>query len=435
MTVLTESPNKDTPFNLKGQWGTRALYSVVDQGLFSGSNFLVNILLVRWLTPDGYGAFAVAFALYLGGAGVVCSLTLEPMMIYGATDFRRGISDYLRKVGLAHFGIGILLAILLQGIAACCKGLTRDTLAASALALPFMLQVWFIRRALYCTMEIAHAAAVSALYACVILGGVWALKTYDLMSAFYIYGVFIAASAGCAIYYYSTMSRRRVLPAAQAIPLKVMLAKHWKFGRWLAIASIASSAATLLYAPMLGLMGLLRDAAAYKAIQNLSMPFAQLLTAFTLLLLPVTSRMVKHRPRAYVHRFIWKLAAAFTGAACLYGIVMILCGKQIIRFLYANAFYVQYYWLVPVFASVLAINALSQSFALTIRAYESTRTILAAKVSAATVVLTTIALLGPTMRIYAIVLAMCLGALIECGVLAYFFAARTPARRPKPRRP
>ena len=41
-------------------WLKKGSLAVLDQGLFSGANFVVNILLARWLTPEEYGAFAVA---------------------------------------------------------------------------------------------------------------------------------------------------------------------------------------------------------------------------------------------------------------------------------------------------------------------------------------------------------------------------------------
>jgi hypothetical protein len=41
-------------------WFKKGSLAVLDQGLFSGANFIVNILLARWLAPEEYGAFAVA---------------------------------------------------------------------------------------------------------------------------------------------------------------------------------------------------------------------------------------------------------------------------------------------------------------------------------------------------------------------------------------
>ena len=47
------------------RWVTKGGLAIVDQGLISGSNFLIGILLARWLMPEAYGAFALAFSVFL----------------------------------------------------------------------------------------------------------------------------------------------------------------------------------------------------------------------------------------------------------------------------------------------------------------------------------------------------------------------------------
>ena len=46
-------------------WLQKGLYAVLDQGLISGSNFLLTILLARWLAPEQYGAYALSFAIFV----------------------------------------------------------------------------------------------------------------------------------------------------------------------------------------------------------------------------------------------------------------------------------------------------------------------------------------------------------------------------------
>src|ERR1700691_3728197 len=47
------------------RWITKGGLAILDQGLISGSNFLIGILLARWLMPEQYGAFALAFYVFL----------------------------------------------------------------------------------------------------------------------------------------------------------------------------------------------------------------------------------------------------------------------------------------------------------------------------------------------------------------------------------
>src|ERR1041385_6143479 len=51
-------------FSLGRVWVTRGTLAVLDQGLISGSNFLIGILLARWLLPAQYGAYGLAFEIF-----------------------------------------------------------------------------------------------------------------------------------------------------------------------------------------------------------------------------------------------------------------------------------------------------------------------------------------------------------------------------------
>ena len=42
----------------------KADFAVLDQALISGSNFIMGILLARWMVPDEYGAYSLAFSVF-----------------------------------------------------------------------------------------------------------------------------------------------------------------------------------------------------------------------------------------------------------------------------------------------------------------------------------------------------------------------------------
>ena len=49
---------------------TRGLVAVVEHGLFATANFVLNVLLARWLLAEEYGYFAAMFAVLIGIAAV-----------------------------------------------------------------------------------------------------------------------------------------------------------------------------------------------------------------------------------------------------------------------------------------------------------------------------------------------------------------------------
>src|SRR5262245_52790299 len=76
--------------------GARAgVWTLVDQGVFTASNFLFQMLLARWLAPQDYGAFTVALAIFLLiGAGQI-ALFGEPLLVYGARKYHHCLPTYL----------------------------------------------------------------------------------------------------------------------------------------------------------------------------------------------------------------------------------------------------------------------------------------------------------------------------------------------------
>src|SRR5438045_8021636 len=76
-------------------------WAIADQGLFAGSNFILNIVLARWLSPDEYGAFGVAFSIFLLVGTLHSSLLTEPMTVFAPGKFRERIEKY---VGICLYG-------------------------------------------------------------------------------------------------------------------------------------------------------------------------------------------------------------------------------------------------------------------------------------------------------------------------------------------
>ena len=79
-------------------FGRAKAAAVLDQGLISGSNFVVIVLLARWLVPEQYGAYAVALGINVLLFTVYQSLLLEPMSVFGGSSYRECLRGYLGSV-------------------------------------------------------------------------------------------------------------------------------------------------------------------------------------------------------------------------------------------------------------------------------------------------------------------------------------------------
>src|SRR5271166_3120802 len=98
------------------RWVTKSGLAIMDQGLISGSNFLVGILLARWLAPEAYGAYALAFSILLLLLLFYQSLMLEPMTVFGAGVYRYSLRAYFRRLLSMHGTVAGAIFVVL-GIA------------------------------------------------------------------------------------------------------------------------------------------------------------------------------------------------------------------------------------------------------------------------------------------------------------------------------
>jgi len=78
-----------------GRWLIKGMYAVLDQGLISGSNFLLGILLARWTGAEQYGAYALAFAIFILVSIVYQALVLEPMTVFAPSVYHTAPKQYL----------------------------------------------------------------------------------------------------------------------------------------------------------------------------------------------------------------------------------------------------------------------------------------------------------------------------------------------------
>ena len=160
------------------RWVTKGGLAILDQGLISGSNFLIGILLARWLVPAQYGAFSLAFSVFLLLSYVYHALLSEPQGVFSGSAYRQCLRGYLK----ALLGIQAILTVfglaLLGGSAAVVYALGKadglpGALAGVAIASPCILFFWLLRRAYYMNLAPARAAVGAFIYCVLVTGGLF----------------------------------------------------------------------------------------------------------------------------------------------------------------------------------------------------------------------------------------------------------------------
>ncbi|MCI0561107.1 MAG: hypothetical protein MN733_21690, partial [Nitrososphaera sp.] len=113
----------DLSWNNIRRWIVAGGFAIVEQALFAGTNFIVNILLARLLSQEDYGAFAIAFSIYLLVGYFHLALLTEPMLVFGAGKYAKKNNTYLALLIYCHVVLTVVLGVLLATGAFAATGL------------------------------------------------------------------------------------------------------------------------------------------------------------------------------------------------------------------------------------------------------------------------------------------------------------------------
>ena len=360
-------------------WVVKGGWAVVDQGLFSGANFLVNILLARWLPPREYGAFAVALSIFYLLAGFHTAVLTEPMMVFGAGKYREHFRKYLGMLLYGHWAISALIALGLGGAA--WFFLRRgsplgEALLGLAVASPFLLLLWLTRRACYANLRPVWAVEGSAVNLSIALMGLfllWKVERISALTALMLLGV----AAGTATLVITILYLRPYVWKFSGNPTPAMvLEDHWKYGSWNSLGFIVFWASgqiiTLLVALFLGLA----TSAAVAAVWSFYRPVSLLMRSFILMLLPVFSKWVNNGMATQeIQRRAVRFALLFGSLVIVYGLILTIRAKTIIHLIYGGK-YDEHWLLVALFALSTTISVVTGVFIIVLKAYGETKAVL-----------------------------------------------------------
>ena len=275
------------------RWFNKGLWAITDQGLFSASSFMLNIMLARWLTPREYGAFTVAFTIFLLLGMFHAALLTEPMLVFGPGKYRNRIPQYLGTLVSGHANLVVLGGLLIALAAALMRlwGISAvpSALAALALTAPFILLLWLMRSACYLLLA-PNLAAAGGLMNLILVGvGLIVLYQHRWLSTVSALGVMGFASlvtgAGLAV-----SLRMGSPPLTVNALVRETFTDHWGYGRW-AVATMALSwLPGSVYYLLLPMWRGLEASAGLKAMMNFVLPVLNLNTALSALLVPALVR-------------------------------------------------------------------------------------------------------------------------------------------------
>ena len=171
------------------RWMTKGGLAILDNGLISGSNFLLGILLARWLAPEEYGAYALSFSIFILVGFLYQALLLEPLSVFAGSNYRNNVRGYLKKALTIHWAISLPTGLLIGGGALAAKVFGHSlvlpvALAGMAIATPFLCIHAMARRSFYLKLSPGPAAFGAAFYCAMVTGGVFLIYRSGWLSSF-----------------------------------------------------------------------------------------------------------------------------------------------------------------------------------------------------------------------------------------------------------
>jgi O-antigen/teichoic acid export membrane protein len=300
-------------------------------------------------------------------------LLLEPLSVLGPSRYQEKLSGYFRvQLTIEIILVAVLSPVtLLTGLVwwriAPGSALASATVGA-ALALPFLLVLWLVRRMCYVLHRPAIAAAGSALYLASVVAGLSALRHWGWLGSFTAFlpmGCGSIAATGLVLWQAGLMDRGRGLEPA--VPWRIALRENWDYARWLAGSTvlyyIVSQVQLLLTAAYLGLA----QAGVLRAILLPASVMTQAITAADMVVLPGLSRDFG---RGSIRRIFQKaeVVSFLLGGSALCFVALLSAFAVPAEHLLYGGKYGAYAWLIPVLALVPAASGFAAGYSTALRA-------------------------------------------------------------------
>lgn len=377
-----------------GYWVSKISYSIIDQGLLSGANFILNILLAKRISPDEYGVFGITFAVFLFLSGFHNALLIEPLVVIGPTRYSNQIPRYLTIIVCVHFVFALAITITLLCIAPFLVWWRDEISLWMLVSLSFssfsILLFWLLRRAAYLEGNAVLACIGSSCYTCTLIVGMLWFNKQSWFSAINAYLLMSVASLASAAILWRRLgiNLKSIQVQDDQLTIKNVVAQHWHYGRWIVAGTLAYSFSTLIYVPLVGAFVGLAASGVLRAMQNLVQPVQQIIVALSTFFVPWLSKQRNIQGSDYPLRALPKILFLFLGIGIGFLLPLVLLGPSLVHFIYDNDFYTKYTWVLHYVGIAILLQILVYAIATVARAIEYPSAIFGEELAGACFVLT-----------------------------------------------
>jgi O-antigen/teichoic acid export membrane protein len=343
-------------------WVSKGFWAVTDQGLFATSNFVVSVLLARWLPQRDYGAFAVAFSVLLLMGTVHTAVLSEPMQVLGPSRYRERTAAYVRRLTALHFvvtlGMGVVLLLVVAALTPLQRPFTAaPTLLALAVSAPPILFLWLIRRACYIESRPGLAAAAGFAYAVLVPAGILLVRQLGALTAasgLMVLGISsLLVALGLRLHLVRSSSE-----SITVIPRSDVSRAHWVYGRWALGSGLLSWVPANVVVLALPLWHSLDDAGTLRVATTLMLPVQHVQAALVALLLPA---LVRARLSGQLRPTATLTGLLFISLSAVYAPVVLAFGSKLAELLFGAQYRMEgkTLWLLATIPLITAVSGVA----------------------------------------------------------------------------
>jgi O-antigen/teichoic acid export membrane protein len=351
-----------------GAFTRKLSLAVVDQAVFAGSNFLINLLLARWLFPEQYGAFVLAYSWFLLAQNIYDAIIIEPMVVNGAGKYADRLRSYFGFVFRHQIWVSLVFAVFLflGGLAAHVfdSELVGAAVIATALMSPLLITRWLTRQPFYILAQPRNAVIGGILYLVLSLAGIAVLHTFPVIEqvpfgfttleqvrqgGFWWADATIlnpvtttlvmgAASLIAAVIVTVFFIKPDFNLKASTLNTREIVSAHWAYGRWASVERILAWIPSNIYYIVLPAIAGLAVSGGLRALSNLTMPVYMAMTSMYAIIFPSFVRTYTHGGLDALTKRVRVtiiLMMTMTGIYCL---ILTLFGTQISNLLFAGKY-------------------------------------------------------------------------------------------------
>lgn len=348
-------------------WLGKGGWALADQVLFAGANFLLHILLARWLAPDDYGAFTLAYSMLFLASAFHSALLTEPMVVFGASKYEGDFPRYLGFILQDHAVLSITMGAIFfaSGLLLAWLGVSQGARALFALApsVPLVLLFWLLRRALYVRVQPHWGATGSLVYFVVLLGTAWTAHAKGWLAAPGALTLMGVSSLTGSIWMFFLL-RPQWTPSARPAWTRAMRRECWQYGRWAIGVGLVMWCTNNVHYLVLPWSQGFDQVAGFRALFNLLSPFQHVTLALGSLLLPVMARQSKAVGSGGLKLFAGRFLLAAAPVGFVYALVIAAFHGPLLDALYGGKYeqYGHLLWLgVPLPVLWVTLSSLSNA--------------------------------------------------------------------------